>query len=164
MHLSSHVRIAIAGLASAATIAALAAAPAGAKPPPAAPTTAAPTLQEASPAISPATAQASQDAACDLGDVCLYWGSDFTGSSYDTAHNDEWLFNNHFITAGSGQASVVANNAESVWNRDPNTTLRVCTDANYTGTCGTVLPGQSGNFTSTFKNNVESIIWADSSN
>ncbi len=63
-----------------------------------------------------------------------------------------------------GRGQRVGNNAEFVWNRDPRTSVKVCTGPNYTGTCGLVLPNQSGNFTSTYKNNVESLIWADSTN
>ena len=108
---------------------------------------------------------APQNGTCNVGEVCLYYlHSPIFGSLYDTSHNDPNLFNNHFISAGLGRGAVVGNNAEFVWNRDPRTSVKVCTGLNYTGICGFVLPNQSGNFTSTYKNHVKSLIWADSTN
>jgi hypothetical protein len=114
------------------------------------------------------TPLASQDGVCDVGDVCLYYFATTrgvgVGSGYDTAHNDSYLFDNHFISSGFGQGAVVGNNAEAVWNRDPRTTVWVCTGTNSTGTCGFVGPNVFGNLTSTFSNKVQSLTWADSTN
>ena len=108
---------------------------------------------------------APQNGTCNVGEVCLYYlHSPIFGSLYDTGHNDPNLFNNRFISAGLGRFATVGSNAEFVWNRDPRTAVKVCTGVNYTGICGFVLPNQSGNFTPTFKNHVQSLIWADSSN
>jgi hypothetical protein len=109
---------------------------------------------------------ASQDGSVDVGDLGLWYydSSHGYGSFYDTAHNDNWLFNNHFISSGAGQGSVVANNSEYAWNRDPHTTVIVCTGYNYTGSCGTIAPNGYGNLTSTYRDNVESVYWADSAN
>ena len=109
---------------------------------------------------------ASQDGSCDVGDVCLYYFSSSRGygSGYDTAHNDPNLFNNHFIGFGAGRGSVVGSNAEAVWNRDPRTTVYVCTGLNSQGNCGSVGPNTLGNFTSTYSNRVQSLYWADSTN
>jgi hypothetical protein len=109
---------------------------------------------------------ASQDGSVDVGDLGLWYfdSSHGYGSVYDTSHNDNWLFDNHFISAGAGQGSVVANNSEFAWNRDPHTTVIVCTGYNYTGSCGTIGPNVYGNFTSTYRDNVESVYWADSAN
>lgn len=124
-------------------------------------------------AISPAsrlpgrmTVNASQDGVVDVGDLGLwYYNSSLGyGSLYDTSHNDNWLFDNHFISSGAGRGQVVANNSEFAWNRDPHTTVIVCTGYNYTGSCGTIAPNAYGNFTSTYENNVESVYWADSAN
>jgi Peptidase inhibitor family I36 len=138
------------------------AAPAGAKSNPAKSTAAATTLDAAT-AGTPVTALASQDATCDVGDVCLFY-TGFDNSRYDTAHNDPSLQNNHFITAGSGQGSTVTNNAQMVWNNDPNTSVKLCTGPNQTGTCASIAPGVLMALSSTYSDNVESIIWADSSN
>jgi len=109
---------------------------------------------------------ASQDGVVDVGDLGLYYFSSNLGygSLYDTAHNDNYLFDNHFISAGAGQHQVVGANAEFAWNRDPHTTVIVCTGINYTGSCGVIGPNVYGNFTSTYSNRVESVYWADSSN
>jgi Peptidase inhibitor family I36 len=109
---------------------------------------------------------ASQDGACDVGDLCLYYlysGQGY-GSGYDTAHNDQTLFNNHFITSGSGQYGVAANNARAYWNRDPNAYAYVCTGVNYTGTCGWLAPNAYGNLNSAYADNTESVYWGDSAN
>ena len=110
--------------------------------------------------------KASQDGSVDVGDLGLWYfdSAHGYGSAYDTAHNDNWLFDNHFISSGSGQGSVVANNSEFAWNRDPHTTVIVCTGYNYTGSCGTIGPNVYGNLTSTYRDNVESIYWANSAN
>jgi hypothetical protein len=75
------------------------------------------------------TVNASQDGSVDVGDLGLWYydSSHGYGSFYDTSHNDTWLFNNHFISSGAGQGSLVANNSEFAWNRDPHTTVIVCT-------------------------------------
>ena len=173
------------GLTGAALVtAALAAVPAGAtaslKPAPAPATKAAPQLQGSSAAATthagkpPAALRAvgaaktlgSQDGACDVGDLCLYYlnSQQGYGSFYDTAHNDSYLFNNHFVTAGSGQRGVVANNARAYWNRDPKAYAYVCTGVNYTGTCGWLAPNAWGNLSTTYADNSESVYWGDSAN
>ena len=113
-----------------------------------------------------ARVNASQDGSVDVGDLGLWYydSSHGYGSFYDTAHNDNWLFNNHFISSGAGQGSVVANNSEFAWNRDPHTTVIVCTGYNYTGSCATIAPNVYGNLNSTYRDNVESVYWADSAN
>jgi len=93
------------------------------------------------------------------GDVCLYYLSNFVGSLADFYSNDSNLWNNYFLSPGAGQGSVVANNAESVWNRDLIYTAYLCVGTNYTAPCGWVAPGAYGNLNSTYKNNVESLYW-----
>jgi hypothetical protein len=176
---------AVIGLTGAALVsAALAAVPAGAssslKPAPAPATKAAPALQGSSAAatrhtgtppaqlraLARAKTLASQDGACDVGDLCLYYLSSQQGygSLYDTAHNDSYLFNNHFVTAGSGQGGTVANNARAYWNRDPKTYAYVCTGVNYTGICGWLAPNTWGNLGTGYSDNTESVYWGDSAN
>jgi hypothetical protein len=114
------------------------------------------------------TAQLHQDAFCDqfsngTGDLCLWWGSaarGVFGSMSDFYFADSDLFDNVFLTAGLGQGSTVANNSESTCNRDLIYTAWVYTGVNFTGTSGYVAPGVCGDFTSTFKNNVESLSWS----
>jgi hypothetical protein len=109
---------------------------------------------------------AAQDGACDVGDLCLYYlfAEQGYGSAYDTGHNDQTLWNNHFITVASGRGAVVANNARAYWNRDPNAYAYVCTGVNYTGTCGWLAPNAWGNLNSTYADNSESVYWGDSAN
>lgn len=113
-----------------------------------------------------ASLRASQDGGVDVGDFGQWYfdSAHGYGSLYDTSHNDNYLQDNHFITAGAGQHTAVANNAEFVWNRDPHTSVVVCTGLNYTGTCGVVGPNVAGNLTSAYRDNLESLYWNDSSN
>jgi Peptidase inhibitor family I36 len=115
-------------------------------------------------AAARAVPQAVRDGACNEGDACLWYLSDFRGSVYDNSHNEPNLVNNRFISAGLGQLAQVGNDAESVFNQDGAVALVVCTGPNYTGTCGTVPPFTGGTLTSTYFNNVESFYWADSAN
>ena len=71
----------------------------------------------------------------DVGDLGLWYfdSAHGYGSFYDTSHNDNWLFDNHFISSGARRGSVVANNSEFAWDRDPHTTVIVCTGYNYSG-------------------------------
>jgi hypothetical protein len=109
---------------------------------------------------------ASQDGACDVGDLCLYYYYNYQGwgSGYDTAHNDQNLFNNHFIFTGSGQGSVVGSNARAYWNRDPHTYAYVCTGLNSTGSCGWLAPNAYGNLNATYADRSQSLFWGDSVN
>lgn len=109
---------------------------------------------------------ASQDGKCQVGDVCLYYfdSAGGYGSGYDTAHNDPDLSNNRFISAGAGRHATVTNNTEAVWNRDPNTYVTVCTGADYTENCGSVAPGELVDLNDVYRNNIESLTWADSAN
>lgn len=127
-------------------------------------TTAAKTVHKGAPSAKIRTL-ASQNGVCEVGDLCLYYYSSPTyGSGYDQSHNDQNLNNNHFIFTGSGKGSVVGNNAEAYWNRDPRAYAYVCTGINYTGSCGWLAPNAYGNLNSTYKNNSESIFWGDTAN
>jgi hypothetical protein len=90
------------------------------------------------------------------GEFCLYYFYDSQGSVADGYWDDPNLAENVFNGPGAGQWQPVANNAESVFNRDYWTTFLVFTSPNYTGYSGTVAPNHWGNFTSTFSNQVES--------
>jgi len=118
--------------------------------------------------LSGGSLTAHQDGACNdygnwygsTGDLCLWYLSNFVGSSSDFYSADNNLWNNYFLTPGWGQGQTVANNAESDWNYDSTYTAWVCTGVDYTGVCGYIPPDSGGNFSSTFKNNVESLYWA----
>jgi hypothetical protein len=93
------------------------------------------------------------------GDLCLWYFSSFTGSRVDFYYNDSNLYNNVFLTSGSGKGAVVASNAESAYNYDSIWTAWVCTDPSYAGSCGYILPRTGGNFTATFYNRSDSLYW-----
>src|SRR5215213_736286 len=94
------------------------------------------------------------------GDFCLWYLSNFTGSRTGFLRNDANLADDTFVGAGSGLGSTVTNNAESDWNYDRFATVFVATSPGYTGSIGFVGPSSGGNFSSTYKNNVESLYWA----
>ncbi len=93
------------------------------------------------------------------GDLCLWYLQNYTGSRADFYFGDSNLNDNTFITPGAGQGARVGNNAESDWNYDRHLTARVYTGVNFTGVAGDIPPYTGGNFTSTFRNNVESLKW-----
>jgi Peptidase inhibitor family I36 len=93
------------------------------------------------------------------GDLCLWYFSNFSGSSAGFLRNDANLVDDRFTSVGSGQSSLVTNNAESVWNYDRFKTAYVATSPGYTGFVGFLSPWSGGNFTSTYRNNVESLYW-----
>jgi len=94
------------------------------------------------------------------GDFCMWYLSNYAGSVTGFLRNDANLSDDTFVGAGSGQGATVNNNAESDWNYDRFSTVYVATSPGYTGSVGFVGPWSGGNFSSTYKNNVESLYWA----
>ncbi len=94
------------------------------------------------------------------GDLCLWYFSSYSGSATGFLRNDANLADDKFVGAGTGQGSLVTNNAESGWNYDRFATVYVATSPGYTGSVGYISPWSGGNLNSTYKNNVESIYWA----
>lgn len=93
------------------------------------------------------------------GDLCQWYYTNYSGSRGGTYSNDASLWDDRFMTGGSGQGAIMANNAESTWNYDSYYTAWVCTGTSYTGSCGYVKPNSGGNFNGTYYNNVESLYW-----
>jgi hypothetical protein len=93
------------------------------------------------------------------GDLCLWYFSGYGGSRVDFYYSDSNLWTNVFLSAGSGQGAVVANNSESAYNYDSIYTAWVCTSTSYNGSCGYILPRRGGNFVPTYFNNSESLYW-----
>jgi len=93
------------------------------------------------------------------GDFCQWYLVNYTQSRGGLYYSDANFWDNYFVTAGWGQGQRIANNAESDYNYDRYLTARVATYTNYQGVLGDVRPRTGGNFTSTFKNNVESFRW-----
>ncbi|HEY9408847.1 MAG TPA: peptidase inhibitor family I36 protein [Jiangellaceae bacterium] len=68
-------------------------------------------------AVAPAAQAWEGDGRCESGEVCLHWGSNFTGSYRDYL-GSEWDFaGDRFLSAGSGRGSAVKNNSASATNR-----------------------------------------------
>jgi hypothetical protein len=100
------------------------------------------------------------DGVCGTGDLCMWYFAGFQGSAVDLFFGDDTLWDNTFLTAGSGLGSTVANNSESAWNYDPSYTAWTCSGTFQTGDCGWILPNSGGDFLiPTYYNNVESIHW-----
>jgi hypothetical protein len=132
-----------------------------------------PSIRHASPAgtrtgpasrVPDATLTAPLDSTCDAfpngsGELCLWYYAGYQGSRIDFWWGADNLANNRFLSAGSGQGAIVANNSESVWNYDSSYTAWVCTNAYQQGVCGTVAPHSGGNFITGYWNNVESFHW-----
>jgi hypothetical protein len=93
------------------------------------------------------------------GDLCLWPNTGYSGSHIDYFYGDDSVWNNVYLTAGSGQGAGVANNSESTYNYDTIWTAWVCTSTNQFGSCGYILPRHGGNFVPTFFNNTESLHW-----
>ncbi|HEY5785269.1 MAG TPA: hypothetical protein VIT65_10870 [Microlunatus sp.] len=94
------------------------------------------------------------------GDLCLWYYQNYTGSRGGSYGSDANLSDNYFASTGSGQNQSMTNNSESTFNYDYIYTSVVWTNNNYTGTSGTLAPRAGGNWTSTYKNNVQSLYWS----
>jgi hypothetical protein len=97
-----------------------------------------------------------QDGVCNFDELCLWYFENFQGSMSDFAFTTPHLAGFRFLSAGFGQGQPVTNNSESVFNTDDEFSVSVCVNDNLVGPCGLLQPGQSGNFTASFRNNVES--------
>jgi hypothetical protein len=99
------------------------------------------------------------DGFCNTGDLCMWYLRGFSHSYVDFFFGDNNMADNVFLTSGFGQGQVVSNNAESAWNYDPTYTAWVCTDPDFQGACGFILPNTGGDLNPTYLNNVESLYW-----
>lgn len=109
-------------------------------------------------ASAPAGGAGHQNGVCDAGEFCLFYNSSVLGygSVSDFYWDDPDLSNNYFISPGAGQGQVVANNAAAYRNNDPELTVYVYVGRTYSGRWGYIPPMRVRNFSSGFKNNVES--------
>jgi hypothetical protein len=90
------------------------------------------------------------DGLCQVGDLCVFSGPNFTGALAD------------FFFAESNWnlvAPQVANNDLSAFNADPNLTALLCTNVNFVGPCGALAPFTGGNAAAPFFLNSESNFW-----
>jgi Peptidase inhibitor family I36 len=108
-----------------------------------------------SPAPAAATAR---NGVCEVGEFCLYWGpnrtgslSDFIGSIDNYGSTQPTCY--EFRGSGTGQFKCVKNNAESAWNRTTANTVTVYFNSNFGGPSDVFTPGQTKNLVNTFLNN-----------
>jgi hypothetical protein len=97
---------------------------------------------------------AARDGSCQVGELCQYYLTNYTGAIFDLVLSDLNFAGDVFPTTGYS----ADNNTESYWNRDTYTWY-VYTGANRTGYVGSVSPGASANYSSTFKNKVSAASW-----
>ncbi|MER6916943.1 peptidase inhibitor family I36 protein [Streptomyces sp. NPDC000594] len=100
-------------------------------------------------------AAAEKNGVLEAGELGLYYNSNFGGGIFDLVSSDPNFANDRFPTSPSVSPD---NNTASYDNRDVYA-WQLCTDANYTGTCGRLLPGARGNFSDVYKNKVTSARW-----
>lgn len=110
--------------------------------------------------VAPGPAHAvapSRDGACDPGEFCYYYYSNYAGSLSDFAKSLGnygaslprcYVFNGQ----GDGKGKCVKNAAASAWNRT-NKTVRVYYRSNFGGTSQDIGPGQGSNLNASLKNN-----------
>lgn len=106
---------------------------------------------------TPAAATA-RNGICEVGEFCLYWGpnwtgslSDFIGSISDYGATQPTCY--EFKGPGAGQFECVKNNAESAWNRTTANTVTVYFNPNFGGPSDVFAPGQAKNLVNTFLHN-----------
>ncbi|WP_052499189.1 peptidase inhibitor family I36 protein [Streptomyces vietnamensis] len=113
---------------------------------------------------APANA-ADRDGACNTGELCYYFNSNFGGSLSDFYGNDPNLVDDAFLSSGNGQGQSVKNNAAGAKNIDPshNVTVWYNRDYNfgtYSGRSDT-LPAnsQDGVFDNVYNQNASHSWW-----
>lgn len=104
-----------------------------------------------------ATAATARNGVCEVGEFCLYWGPDLTGSLSDfngsiSNYGDTQPTCYDFKSAGAGQGQCVKNNATSAWNRTTSNRVTVYFNSGYGGISDTYLPGEGGNLIAAMQN------------
>lgn len=104
---------------------------------------------------TPATA-AMKDGHVEYDEFILNFSAGLDESWTDFAWDEDYLSNDHFITAGQGMGQTVDNNAESYLNR-ADFTWYVYTEPVHGGIEGWLPEYYLGDFSANFKNKVSSI-------
>ncbi|MEU4672687.1 peptidase inhibitor family I36 protein [Amycolatopsis sp. NPDC023774] len=105
-------------------------------------------LATAAPAAS--AAPTARNGVCELGEFCLYYGADATGSVSDfdgsiANYGSTQPSCYDFKSPGAGQGQCVKNNARSAWNNTTAHVVKVYFNSNYGGSNVTYNPGGKGN-------------------
>ncbi|HEV7648611.1 MAG TPA: peptidase inhibitor family I36 protein [Actinophytocola sp.] len=105
-----------------------------------------------------ASAATPRNGVCEVGEFCLYWGpdrtgslSDFNGSIPDYGSIQPTCYD--FKGAGQGQGVCVKDKATSAWNRTTANTVTVYYHINYGNPSDVFAPGQAGNLNNTYLHN-----------
>jgi hypothetical protein len=98
-----------------------------------------------------AIAATARNGECEVGEFCLYWGLDLTGSVSDfngsiSNYGDSQPTCYEYRKSGlTGYLQCVKNNAQSAWNRTTANRVTVYFNSGFGGISDTYLPGESGN-------------------
>jgi Peptidase inhibitor family I36 len=101
---------------------------------------------------------ASYDGVCEADEVCLYFNSDFKGSSVDFYDWVEDFAGYKFLSAGNGKGQSVKNNAASACNFDDVNTARIHFNSGWGGAVDDIPPLTCRNLTNTYNENA-SLSW-----
>lgn len=82
------------------------------------------------------------------GEACLYYTYDYAGWVYDTLYSKPSYTGTYY-----GTEMPINDSVGSVWNRDPDSSLKLFTGANYTGSVKVVPGGGKFNALNTIFNN-----------
>ncbi|WP_158603006.1 peptidase inhibitor family I36 protein [Jiangella rhizosphaerae] len=96
------------------------------------------------------------DGRCETGEVCLYWGGNYTGAFRDYS-GSVWDFAGHrYPNNGTGAGQSVKNNAASVINRDGAAAI-IYYNEGYTGPYDYVAPYTRRNLYYTWNDNASMV-------
>lgn len=111
--------------------------------------------------VAPAAQAWPGDGRCESGEVCLYWGGNYTGANRDYL-GSVWDFAGHrYPNNGTGGGSAVKNNAASVVNND-GAGAYIYYNEGYTGPWDYVAPYSRRNLNNTWNDNasmVDLCVW-----
>ncbi|HEV7648610.1 MAG TPA: peptidase inhibitor family I36 protein [Actinophytocola sp.] len=104
-----------------------------------------------------ASAATPRNGVCEVGEFCLYWGANLSGSVSDfngsvSNYGDSQPTCYDFKGPGTGQGQCVKNNAVSAWNRTTANQVTVYFNSGWGGISDTYLPGESGNLIAAMQN------------
>ncbi|RLK61497.1 peptidase inhibitor family I36 protein [Actinokineospora cianjurensis] len=124
---------------------------------------AAATVAFAAISVTPASAATARNGICEVGEFCLYWGQNRSGSVSDFAtsipnYGDNQPTCYEYKTPNlPGYGLCVKNNATSAWNRR-SSTVTVYFNSNYGGASDPVGAGQARDLASTYANNASHLL------
>jgi Peptidase inhibitor family I36 len=85
----------------------------------------------------------SYDGLCESGEVCLYWGGNYTGGVADFENTIYNYKSFYFKGHGSGAGSPLNDNSQSVRSRARGLDAVLCVDSYFRGKCFELKPGDA---------------------